>query len=91
MSDTLRGFYHLFTDRKPDNLEERPPKPRKTALWLEDGKPVVSKVHVSDGVKPGVERCLELLGGLDRAIRSGDRVLVKPNFNSADPFPGSQT
>jgi len=89
ISDTVRGLYHLFTDRKPGNLETRPPKPRRKAAWLEDGEPLVSKVRISDGVEAGVERCIELLGGLDRAIRSGDRLLVKPNFNSPDLFPGS--
>jgi uncharacterized protein (DUF362 family) len=88
-SDTLKGLYHLFTDRKPGELESRPPQPRRTALWLKDGQPLVSKVPASEDVKPAVEECLELLGGLDRAISPGDKVLVKPNFNSPDPFPGS--
>jgi uncharacterized protein (DUF362 family) len=87
--DTLRGLYHLFTDRKPEDLESRPPQPRKTAVWLEDGQPLISKVRASEDVKRDVTKCLELLGGLDKAISSGDNVLVKPNFNSPDPFPGS--
>ena len=87
--DTVRGLYHLFADRKPGDIETRAPKPRKRAVWLEDGEPVVAKVLVSDGVKPAVGRCLDLLGGLERAIHRGERVLVKPNFNSPDPYPGS--
>jgi uncharacterized protein (DUF362 family) len=89
VSDTVRGLYHLFGDRKPRHLETRPPKPRKRAAWLEDGEPLVSKVRVFDDVEDGVKRCLELLGGLDGVVRPGDRLLVKPNFNSPDPFPGS--
>jgi uncharacterized protein (DUF362 family) len=89
VSDTVKGLYHLFADRKPQDLETRPPKPRKTALWLEDGQPVVSRVRASQDVKRDVARCLELLGGLDKAVAAGDRVFVKPNFNSPDPFPGS--
>jgi uncharacterized protein (DUF362 family) len=89
VSDTVKGLYHLFADRKPRELETRPPKPRKTALWLEGGQPLVSKVRVAHDVKRDVARCLELLGGLDKAVAAGDRVLVKPNFNSPDPFPGS--
>jgi uncharacterized protein (DUF362 family) len=87
--DTVRGLYHLFADRKPGNLETKPPRPRKKAVWLDNGQPLVSKVPVSDGVKPAVGRCLELLGGLDRVIQRGERVLVKPNFNSPDSYPGS--
>ncbi len=89
VTDTLRGLYHLFADRKPGRLEVRPPKPRKTALWCEDGEPLVSKVRVVDEVKTGVAKSLELLGGLDRVVQPGDKVLVKPNFNSPDRFPGS--
>jgi uncharacterized protein (DUF362 family) len=36
-----------------------------------------------------VDRAVALLGGLERIISRGDRVLVKPNFNSPDPYPGS--
>lgn len=89
ITDTLRGMYHLFMDRKPGNLEIRPPKPRKTALWRDDGQPLVSKVHVLDDVETAVAKSLELLGGLDKLIRPGEMVLVKPNFNSPDPPPAS--
>ncbi len=67
----------------------RPPKPRKRALWSDEGQPLVSRVHVPDGIKEGVAKSLHLLGGLDRVVQRGDMVLVKPNFNSPDPFPGS--
>jgi len=50
---------------------------------------LVSKVHARDELKAAVVKSLELLGGLDKAVRPGDKVLVKPNFNSPDPFPGS--
>jgi uncharacterized protein (DUF362 family) len=89
MTDTLRGMYHLFADRRPGNLEVRPPKSRKTALWRDNGQPLVSKVHVLDDVKVAVAKSLDLLGGLDKLVRPGDRLLVKPNFNSPDPFPAS--
>lgn len=88
-TDRLRGMYHLFADRKPGNLEVRPPKERKTALWTDEGEPLVGKVRVPDGVKAGVAKSLELPGGLGRLVRPGDTVLVKPNFNSPDAFPGS--
>ena len=34
-----------------------------------------------------VHRAVELAGGFGRAVRPGDTVLVKPNFNSGDPPP----
>jgi uncharacterized protein (DUF362 family) len=87
--DTVRGVYHLLSDRRPGDLEVRPPEAFRKAAWLKNGQPLVSKVTASEDVRPAVEECLELLGGLDKAISAGDKVLVKPNFNSPDPFPGS--
>ena len=36
-----------------------------------------------------IEKALESHGGLDKYISKGDRVLLKPNFNTGDPFPAS--
>ena len=36
-----------------------------------------------------VRRAVGLIGGISKFIKKGDRVLVKPNFNSDDPFPAS--
>jgi uncharacterized protein (DUF362 family) len=38
---------------------------------------------------PYLRQVLDLIGGVGRAIRPGDTVLVKPNFNSPDPCPAS--
>lgn len=32
---------------------------------------------------------MNLIGGLDKIVDKGDHVLLKPNFNTADPPPGS--
>jgi len=89
ITDTVRGIYHFLADRKPGDLETRPPKPFRKAAWLRDGVPLVIKVRAESDIKSSVEKCLDLLGGLDKAVRAGDKVLVKPNFNSPDPYPGS--
>lgn len=92
MFDTLRGFYHFATDAVPRGLEQVPPQKRQANLWCQDGVPLVSKVTVSSqeaGLAAAVARSLELLGGLGRMVKPGQTVLVKPNFNSPDPFPGS--
>lgn len=48
-----------------------------------DDRPIVVKVpHMNgDSLVRSVERGVDLLGGLDRAISPGDRVMIKPNFN----------
>ena len=87
--DNIRGIYHFLADRKPGELETKPPKPFLRSAWLRDGLPLVSRVSGVSELRPAVDRCLDLLGGLEQGIRAGDRVLVKPNFNSPDPYPGS--
>ncbi len=43
----------------------------------------------SDSLSIAIENALKLHGGLSKFISKGDRVLLKPNFNTADPFPAS--
>jgi len=66
-----------------------PPRPRKENPFRKDGMTLVSKVKVEHDVKASVAKAVGLIGGLGRVISSGDRVMVKPNFNSADLYPGA--
>ena len=43
----------------------------------------------SDSLSNSIEKALELHGGLSKFISKGDQVLLKPNFNTGDPFPAS--
>jgi len=61
---------------------------RKT-VFVKNGKVLVSKVVASSDVKKSVKRAVDLIGGFEKVISGGDKVIVKPNFNSDDPFPGS--
>jgi len=56
---------------------------------VKDGKVLVSRVRASLNLRESVETALDLIGGLKKVVSSGDRVFVKPNFNSDDPFPAS--
>ena len=62
---------------------------KKQNVFRKDGKALVSKVMASADVKESVKRVVDLIGGFEKAVSSGDKVLVKPNFNSDDPFPAS--
>jgi uncharacterized protein (DUF362 family) len=44
---------------------------------------------VEHDLKASVAKAVGLIGGLDKVISPGNRVMLKPNFNSPDPFPGS--
>jgi uncharacterized protein (DUF362 family) len=40
-------------------------------------------------LKKSVKTSVSLIGGFQRLISKGETVLLKPNYNTADPFPGS--
>lgn len=50
---------------------------------------MVSRVLVNKNLKNAVCQVVEKIGGFKKIIKKGDVVLLKPNFNTADPFPGS--
>lgn len=49
----------------------------------------VAKVKFKGNLKEAIETSVNLLGGFEKFIQKGDVVLLKPNFNTADPFPAS--
>lgn len=87
--EKIVGLYHFFGDRAPRQIPIVGPRPRPVDPWRRDGQMIVSKVRATADIVATVDKSIKLLGGLGRAIKSGDRVLVKPNFNSPDPFPAS--
>jgi uncharacterized protein (DUF362 family) len=88
-SETLVGFYHFMFDRVPRRLDIVPPRPRKENPFRKDGMTLVSKVKVEQDLRASVIKAVELIGGLGKVISPRDRVMVKPNFNSPHPYPGS--
>jgi uncharacterized protein (DUF362 family) len=87
--DKLVGVYHFLTDRAPKNIPLVAPRPRPANPWLRDGQALVAKVMAGGDIRASIDRAMALLGSLEQAIGKGDKVLVKPNFNSHDPYPGS--
>jgi len=87
--DKAIGLYHLGSDRVPKGIPLVRPRPRAQNRWRDNGQVLVSRVVADGDIKAAVARSLGLLGTLSQAINGGDRVLVKPNFNSDDPYPAS--
>ncbi len=87
--DKLVGVYHFLSDRTPKDVPLIQPKPRRVNPWLKDGQAIVSRVTAGENISQSIESVLALLGPVAAAISRGDRVLVKPNYNSPDPPPGS--
>lgn len=87
--DRIVGVYHFLGDKIPKNIPCVEPKPRKANPWVRNGQPLVARVKVEADTGLAIGRAISSLGDLKQAIGRGDRVLVKPNFNSPDPFPAS--
>lgn len=87
--DRSIGVYHFLFDRVPSGLPEVAPRPRRQNPWLEDGRPVVVKIPAGTDIRQTVDLAIGLLAPLNDIVAPGDKVLVKPNFNSADPPPAS--
>lgn len=61
----------------------------KQNLFVSDGRPLVSKVAYTRDLKESIERSVSLIGGIQKLVKKGDIILLKPNYNTAHPFPGS--
>jgi hypothetical protein len=62
---------------------------RRTNPYTKDGKARVSFVMAETDIKSDIHKAVDKLGGFDKAFNRQDRILIKPNYNSDDPPPGS--
>lgn len=49
----------------------------------------VSKINFKGGLKKSILETVNEIGGFKKFIKPGETVLLKPNLNTADPFPAS--
>ena len=56
-----------------------------TNPFIRDGKTLVSKVSASEDLERDILKAVDTIGGFNKFLDKGDKVLLKPNFNSADP------
>lgn len=57
--------------------------------YREDGRALVVQTHTAGDLKADIMRMTDGLGGFEKALQPGDRILLKPNCNSPDPPPAS--
>ncbi len=62
---------------------------RRRNPYTQQGKALVSFVMASKDLKNDLRKAVDLIGGFGKALKPQDRILLKPNFNSDDPPPGS--
>lgn len=65
------------------------------ANWYAEGnKSLVSIVSVTKldrDLKSDIRKAVKQIGGFDKALKKTDKILIKPNMNTADPWPGGGT
>ncbi|TFF96680.1 DUF362 domain-containing protein [Candidatus Thorarchaeota archaeon] len=60
-----------------------------TSVYMQEGRFLVGKTEATADLKESILRAVNLIGGFDKAIQDGDHVTIKPNWNTADPYPAS--
>lgn len=53
------------------------------------GQALISKVEPNGDLKAAIDQAVVAIGGFERLVDPGDTILVKPNFNTADPAPAA--
>ncbi len=49
---------------------------------------IISRVNVKNDLGEAFRKVVGDLGGWDNFVKEGERVLLKPNFNTDDDYPG---
>lgn len=57
--------------------------------FLKKGKSLVSKVKSKENLREEILKAVNAIGGFKKIISKGDKVLLKPNYNSSDVPPAS--
>lgn len=53
------------------------------------GLPLVSKIKPNGSLKSTVQQAIEAIGGFGQLVKPGETILLKANFNTADPPPAA--
>ncbi len=57
--------------------------------YYRDGKFLVGKVRVRSSLRTAIKEAVDLIGGFEKVVQKDDTVTIKPNLNTADPYPAS--
>jgi len=62
--------------------------------YAEGGKSLVGIIMATPldkDLKGDIKKAVKLIGGFEKALKKSDKILIKPNMNTADPWPGGGT
>src|SRR3989344_4473963 len=77
----------LFDTHHTKKAIEMPKKKKNT--FIDNEKALVSEVKTGKHLKKDIKKAVDLIGGIEKAIKKSDSVLIVPNFNSDDPYPAT--
>ena len=84
----MRQEEFLKLERKVEEVNDW--RHRPVNVYTRDGHALVSKVATTGrDLKAAVKTAVDAIGGVRHALQPQDRVLLKANFNSDDPYPAS--
>ena len=84
----MRQEEYLKLERKVEEVNDW--RHRPINVYTRDGQALVSKAVISNrDLHATVKAAVDAIGGVRRALLPQDRVLLKANFNSDDPYPAS--
>lgn len=75
---------------QPEVIIKNPRQPLPNPYVTGDGKPILVCVEGTDFDRM-LSAGLDALGGLDNLVNDNQDVLIKPNCNYADPYPGASS
>jgi uncharacterized protein (DUF362 family) len=63
--------------------------------WYAEGNKslvgIVQATELDKDLKGDIKRVMKLVGGFGKALKRSDKILIKPNMNTGDPWPGGGT
>ena len=63
--------------------------------WYDEGGKssvsIVQATPLDKDLKGDIKRAVDKMGGLGKALNKNDKILIKPNMNTGDPWPGGGT
>ncbi len=87
--DRVEGIYHFIFDKPPATVVSLPPRNHPDMQKHNAGNDQVAVVPASNHLKNDIEQAVTSIGQLSQIVRRGEKVLIKPNYNSPDPPPAS--
>jgi len=61
----------------------------KENIFTNEGKALVSKLRCDGDLRQNIGQAVSAIGGFERLVEAGDTIVIKPNFNTADPPPAA--